>query len=31
MKYKHILDLSVSHIDGSHTPAARGGESVQKG
>lgn len=28
-KYKHILDLSVSHIDGSHTPAARGGEAVE--
>lgn len=27
-KYKHLLDLSLSHIDGSHTPAVRGGESV---
>lgn len=28
-KHKHILDLSVSHIDGSHTPAIRGGECVE--
>jgi len=28
-KYKHLLDLSVTHLDGSHTPAVRGGESVE--
>lgn len=28
-KYKHLVDLSVSHIDGSHTPAVRGGEKVE--
>lgn len=28
-KYKHLFDLSVSHIDGSHTPAVRGGEKVK--
>lgn len=27
-KYKHLLDLSLSHIDGSHTLAVREGESV---
>ena len=26
-KYLHFVDLSLSHIDGSHTPAVRGGES----
>ena len=29
MKYRHLLDLSLSHIDGSHTPAVRGGECVE--
>ena len=28
-KNKKELDLSVSHIDGSHTPACRGGEKVE--
>ena len=28
-KYKHLLDLSVTHWDGSHTPAVPGGESVE--
>ncbi len=28
-KYKNCLDLSLSHIDGSHTPAYRGGEKVE--
>ena len=28
-KNKKILDLSISHIDGSHTPAYRGGEKVE--
>ena len=27
-KYRSHLDLSLSHIDGSHTPALRGGECV---
>lgn len=26
-KYKDRLDMSVTHIDGSHTPALKGGES----
>ncbi len=26
-KYKDKLDMSVTHIDGSHTPALKGGES----
>lgn len=29
MKYRHLVDLSLSHIDGSHTQAVRGGESVE--
>ena len=29
MKYHHLVDLSLSHIDGSHTPVVRGGESVE--
>ena len=28
-KYRHLVDLSLSHIDGTHTPAVRGGESVE--
>lgn len=28
-RHKSILDLSVSHIDGSHTTATRGGECVE--
>lgn len=28
-KNKHLLDMSVTHIDGSHTPAKRGGECVE--
>ncbi|MBD5374928.1 MAG: transposase [Bacteroides sp.] len=28
-KYLHFVDLSLSHIDGSHTLAIRGGESVE--
>ena len=28
-KYRSLLDLSLLHIDGSHTPAARRGESVE--
>lgn len=28
-KYRHLVDLSLTHIDGSHTPAIRGGESVE--
>lgn len=28
-KYKHLLDMSSTHIDGSHTPAIRGGEKVE--
>lgn len=28
-RHKEILDLSLSHIDGSHTPVARGGEAVE--
>ena len=27
-KYRHLPDFSLSHIDGSHTPAVRGGEGV---
>ena len=27
-KYKHLLDLSSIQLDGTHTPAKRGGESV---
>ena len=26
-KYRHLVDLSPSYIDGPHTPAVRGGES----
>lgn len=28
-KYKDRLDMSVTHIDGSHTPALKGGECVE--
>ncbi|NBJ09266.1 transposase, partial [Alistipes sp. Z76] len=28
-KYKDRLDMSVTHIDGSHTPALKGGENVE--
>lgn len=28
-RYRHLLDMSVTHIDGSHTPAVRGGECVE--
>lgn len=28
-KHKDRLDMSVTHIDGSHTPALKGGESVE--
>lgn len=28
-RYRHLVDLSLSHIDGSHTPALRGGECVE--
>lgn len=28
-KYRTFLDLSLSHIDGSHTPAVRGGENIE--
>lgn len=28
-KYKDRLDMSVTHIDGSHTPALKGGEYVE--
>ena len=28
-KYRHLLDMSVTHIDGSHTPAVKGGECVE--
>ena len=28
-KYRRLVDLSLSHIAGSHTPAVRGGESVE--
>jgi transposase len=27
-KYKHILDMSSTQLDGSHTPAKRGGQAV---
>ena len=27
-KYKHLLDLSSIQLDGTHTPAKRGGEAV---
>lgn len=27
-KYKHLLDLSSIQLDGTHTPAKRGGKSV---
>ena len=27
-KHKHLLDLSSIQLDGTHTPAKRGGESV---
>lgn len=27
-QYKHLIDLSTSQFDGSHTPCKRGGESV---
>ena len=28
-KYHHLVDLSLSHIDGSHTIKVRGGERVE--
>lgn len=28
-KYKDRLDMSVTHIDGSHTPAQKGGERIE--
>ncbi len=28
-RYKHKIDMSVTHIDGSHTPAVKGGECVE--
>lgn len=28
-EYKNKLDLSISHIDGSHTPVYRGGEMAE--
>ena len=28
-KYRHLVDLSLSYIYSSHTPAVRGGESVE--
>lgn len=27
-KHKHLIDLSTAQLDGSHTPAKRGGQSV---
>ena len=29
MKYRHLVDLLLSHTDGSHTQAVRGDESVE--
>ena len=28
-KYRHLVDLSLSYVGGSHTPEVRGGESVE--